>query len=112
MLDAVRRLVEDVVLPNVERWDADDVLPEEVLGRLGEVGVPGALVPARYGGRELGLAAMVDVWRTLAQGWISLTGAVNTTALATELLVRYGTEAQRTRWLPAIGAGEVWASFS
>ena len=97
MLDAVRRLVEDVVLPSVERWDREDVLPQEVLDRLGELGVPGAFAPAAYGGRELPVSAMVDVWRTLSQGWISLTGAVNTTALATELLVRYGTEEQRAR---------------
>src|SRR4051795_1658643 len=112
MTDAVRSLVADVVLPNVERWDRDDVLPAEVLEHLGRLRVPGALVPARYGGRELGVAAMVDVWRTLAQGWISLTGAVNTTALATELLVRYGTEEQRASWLPRIASGEVWSSFS
>ena len=112
MLDAVRRLVDDVVLPSVERWDREDVLPQEVLDRLGELGVPGAFVPAAYGGRELPVSAMVDVWRTLSQGWISLTGAVNTTALATELLVRYGTEEQRARWLPEIASGAVWASFS
>src|SRR3954452_5348818 len=112
MIDAVRRLVDDTVLPNLERWDREDVLPQEVLDRLGELGVPGALVPARYGGRETPVAAMVDVWRTLARGWISLTGAVNTTALATELLVRYGTEDQRERWLPEIASGAVWSSFS
>ena len=112
MLDAVRRLVEDVVRPSVERWDREDVLPQEVLDRLGELGVPGAFVPAADGGRELPVSAMVDVWRTLSQGWISLTGAVNTTALATELLVRYGTEEQRARWLPQIASGAVWASFS
>ena len=112
MLDAVRRLVDDVVLPSVERWDREDVLPQEVLDRLGELGVPGAFVPAAYGGRELPVSAMVDVWRTLSQGWISLTGAVNTTALATGLLVRYGTEEQRARWLPEIASGAVWASFS
>jgi alkylation response protein AidB-like acyl-CoA dehydrogenase len=112
MLDAVRRLVDDVVLPSVERWDREDVLPQEVLDRLGELGVPGAFVPTAYGGRELPVSAMVDVWRTLSQGWISLTGAVNTTALATGLLVRYGTEEQRARWLPGIASGAVWASFS
>ena len=112
MLDGVRRLTNDVILPNVEAWDRDDVLPQEVLDRLGELGVSGALVPARYGGREVPVADMVDVWRTLAQGWISVTGAVNTTALATELLVRYGTEEQRARWLPGIAGGEVWSSFS
>ena len=70
------------------------------------------MVPARYGGAEVPIAELVDVWRVLAQGWISLTGAVNTTALATALLIRYATEAQRARWLPEIATGEVWASFS
>lgn len=112
MRDAVARLVRDVVAPQVADWDREDVLPEPVLRRLGELGVPGALVPARYGGREVPVAELVDVWRTLAHGWISLTGAVNTTALATALLVRYGTDAQRERWLPAIATGEVWSSFS
>ena len=112
MLDAVRRLVDDVVLPSVAAWDREDVLPQDVLDRLGELGVPGAFVPAAYGGRELPVSAMVDVWRALSQGWISLTGAVNTTALATGLLVRYGTEEQRARWLPGIASGAVWASFS
>ena len=112
LLEAVRRLVRDEVAPNVEAWDREDTLPEPILERLAELGIPGALVPADYGGLELPVSEMVDVWRTLAQGWISLTGAVNTTALATALLVRYGTEEQRARWLPAIAAGEVWASFS
>lgn len=112
MLDGVRRLVDDVVLPSVEAWDRDDVLPQTVLDRLGELGVPGALVPEAYGGRAVPVGEMVDVWRTLAQGWISITGAVNTTALATELLVRYGTDAQRERWLPGIATGAVWSSFS
>lgn len=112
MIEAVRTLVRDVVAPNVEQWDREDVLPQSVLSRLGELGVSGALVPEQYGGRAVPVSAMVDVWRVLAQGWISITGAVNTTALATALLVRYGTEAQRERWLPPIATGEVWASFS
>ena len=50
MLDAVRRLVEDVVLPSVERWDREDVLPQEVLDRLGELGVPGRSSPRPMAG--------------------------------------------------------------
>ena len=112
MLERCRSFVTDDVLPRVADWDHEDILPEAALGRLGEIGVPGALVPAEYGGPGLEVAELVDVWRVLAQGWISLTGAVNTTHLGTALLLRYGTDAQRERWLPGIAAGEIWSSFS
>ena len=58
------------------------------------------------------MAELAPVWRTLSHGWISLTGAINPTGLATALLVRHGTDAQRERWLPAIARGDVLASFS
>jgi alkylation response protein AidB-like acyl-CoA dehydrogenase len=55
---------------------------------------------------------MAPVWRALSRGWISLTGAVNPTGLATTLLVRHGTEEQRAFWLPQIARGDVVAAFS
>jgi alkylation response protein AidB-like acyl-CoA dehydrogenase len=112
LADSVAAWVAEEVLPNVAAWDADDVLPDAAMGRLVELGVTGALVPAEYGGPGLGVRDLVPVWRKLSQGWISLTGAVNPSGLATALLVRHGTEAQRERWLPAIGRGEALASFS
>jgi alkylation response protein AidB-like acyl-CoA dehydrogenase len=109
---AVRRFVDDTVLPTVDAWDRADALPDAALRTLVELGLTAALVPEAYGGRGLGVTDLVPAWRTLSQGWISLTGAVNPTGLATTLLVRHGTEAQRRRWLPAIAAGDVLASFS
>ena len=109
---AVRRFVDDEVLPQVAVWDRADALPDHALDRLVELGLTAALVPERYGGGGLGVADLVPSWRALSQGWISLTGAVNPTGLATTLLVRHGTEEQRERWLPAIANGDVLASFS
>ena len=104
--------VDETVLPQVAEWDREDALPGWVLGRLVELGVTGALVPTAYGGRGYGVSDLVPTWRTLSQGWISLTGAVNPTGLATALLSRHGTEEQRKRWLPGIASGDVLASFS
>lgn len=108
----IRAFVDETVLPQVADWDREDALPGWVLGRLVELGVTGALVPAEYGGRGYGVSDLVPTWRTLSQGWISLTGAVNPTGLATTLLSRHGTEEQRKRWLPGIASGDVLASFS
>lgn len=109
---AVRRYVDETVLPQVADWDRTDDLPAAALRGLVDLGLTGAMVPARYGGRGLTVADLAPAWRTLSQGWISLTGAVNPTGLATALLLRHGTEAQRERWLPGIASGEVLASFS
>jgi alkylation response protein AidB-like acyl-CoA dehydrogenase len=109
---SVRAFVDEVVLPGVAGWDRADELPDGVLARLVGLGLTGALVPARYGGAGLGVGDLWPAWRVLSQGWISLTGAINPTNLATTLLVRHGTEAQRERWLPGIASGEVLASFS
>jgi alkylation response protein AidB-like acyl-CoA dehydrogenase len=109
---AVRRFVEETVLPEVDAWDRADDLPDAALRRLVDLGLTGALVPESHGGPGLGVADLAPAWRALSQGWISLTGAVNPTGLATALLVRHGTDAQRERWLPGIARGEVLASFS
>ena len=108
----IRTFVDETVLPQVADWDREDALPGWLLGRLVELGVTGALVPTEYGGRGYGVSDLVPTWRALSQGWISLTGAVNPTGLATTLLARHGTEEQRQRWLPGIASGDVLASFS
>ena len=112
LLEAVEAFVRDEVLPNVSRWDLEDDLPAAVLERLWATGLPGALVAPDYGGAGLPVVDLVPSWRALSRGWISLTGAVNPTGLAVALLSRFGTEAQRSRWLPGIARGEVVASFS
>jgi alkylation response protein AidB-like acyl-CoA dehydrogenase len=109
---AVRRFVDETVLPNVGEWDQADSLPDDAVDQLVGLGLTGALVPDEYGGGGLGVADLAPAWRVLSQGWISLTGAVNPTGLATALLVRHGSDAQRERWLPGIARGDVLASFS
>lgn len=109
---AVQAFVDDVVLPSVASWDRDDVLPDSVWDRLVGLGLLAALVPREHGGAGRTVASMVPVWRALSCGWISLTGAVNPTGLATTLLVAHGTPEQRDRWLPRFAAGETHAAFS
>ncbi len=112
LLAAVRWFVAEEVLPKVDVWDREDRLPDHVQRQLLDLGLAGALVPAEYGGPGYSVLDMVPIWRTLSQGWISLTGAVNPSGLATALLTRHGSEAQRQRWLPQLGAGEIVAAFS
>ena len=94
---AIRAYVDDVVLPNVAEWDAADTLPDAALDELMATGLSGALVGEEHGGLGFGVADLAPVWRILSQGWISLTGAVNPTGLASALLARNGTAEQQAR---------------
>jgi alkylation response protein AidB-like acyl-CoA dehydrogenase len=109
---AVDAFVRDEVLPNVADWDRDDAIPDHVVDTVVGLGLTGALVPREFGGPGLGTADLVPVWRSLSHGWISLTGAINPTGLATALLVRNGTPEQQRRWLPRFASGDALASFS
>jgi alkylation response protein AidB-like acyl-CoA dehydrogenase len=109
---AVERFVAETVLPEVAEWDRHDELPDSALEMVVALGLTGAMVPVEYGGPGLGVVDLVPAWRALSHGWISLTGAINPTGLATALLVRHGTPEQRRQWLPGIARGEVLASFS
>ena len=109
---AVDAFVRDEVLPNVADWDRDDAIPDHVVETVVGLGLTGALVPHEFGGPGLGTVDLVPVWRSLSHGWISLTGAINPTGLATALLVRNGTPEQQRRWLPRFASGDALASFS
>lgn len=109
---AVQAFVDETVLPGVGEWDREDVLPDAVWDRLVALGLPGAMVAPRFGGHGRTVTELVPAWRALSRGWISLTGAVNPTGLATALLSTHGTPEQQERWLPQLASGATHAAFS
>jgi alkylation response protein AidB-like acyl-CoA dehydrogenase len=48
----------------------------------------------------------------LSRGWISISGIVNTHFIGSYLLMKFGTEEQRQRYLPRMATGEIRAAFS
>jgi glutaryl-CoA dehydrogenase len=104
--DTVRAYVRDRVLPNVAEWFEEGVLPRELgpeLGKLGLLGMhldgygcPGASAVA-YGLACLELEAGDSGVRSFA----SVQGS-----LAMYAIYRWGNEAQKQQWLPAMAAGE------
>ena len=48
----------------------------------------------------------------LSRGWISISGIVNTHFIGSYLLMKFGTEEQKEKYLPKMATGELRASFS
>jgi acyl-CoA dehydrogenase len=113
ILAQVREFVRDEVIPR-EREIADaNAVPDDLRGKAAAMGLFGYAIPEQYGG--LGLDLTQDVELALELGYTSLAfrslfGTNN--GIAGQVLVGYGTDAQKERWLAAMAEGRVVASFA
>ena len=104
----VRRFVENEVLPVAERWEAEGAVPREVLRKMGTLGFLGIRYGERYGGSALDTLATVVLAEELGRssfGGFAITVLVHTD-MASPHLANAGSEAQKSRYLPAVISGE------
>jgi alkylation response protein AidB-like acyl-CoA dehydrogenase len=84
----------------------------ELWQAVGEAGFVGVNLPEEYGGGGMGISELAIVTEELAAHGCPLLLLMVSPAICGTLLARFGTPAQRERWLPAIASGQVLASFS
>ncbi|MFO0581053.1 MAG: acyl-CoA dehydrogenase family protein [Anaeromyxobacter sp.] len=109
----VREFCEAEVKPRAREWDEQCRFPREVVAKLGELGFLGLSVPEAYGGAALGALAGAVVIEEVARydGSLALTVASHN-GLGTNHILRFGSEAQKRRWLPGLASGEKLAAWA
>ncbi len=110
--EMVRQFADEQILPNAEHFDHEDEFPTEIVEQLKELGLFGVTIPEEYGGMGLDLTTYVMIVEELSRGWISISGVINTHFIGSYLLVKYGTEEQKQKYLPRMATGEIRAAFS
>ncbi|UNO38534.1 acyl-CoA dehydrogenase family protein [Streptomyces sp. MST-110588] len=93
-------------------WDQRQELPPEVRRTVAEAGLLGVAVPPEYGGSGLGAAELGEVCAHLGGVCSALRGLVTVQSMVAAALLRWGTEAQRARWLPPLARGTRIAAFA
>ena len=112
--EAVREFAEREVAPHAERIHRhDELVPEEFIAKMAELGYFGLAIPEAYGGSELGNLAMVLTTEELSRASLAAAGSLITRPeILTKALLQGGTEEQKRHWLPKIAAGEVMVGIS
>ncbi len=112
LVGTIRAWVRKDVIPNASELEHADEYPADMVAQMRAFGLFGATIPAEYGGLELDVSTYARIVEELAYGWMTLSGVLNTHMIASNLIKRFGTEDQRSRWLPRLAAGDVRAAFS
>ena len=105
---SVRAFVEKEVTPHVTEWEDAGRIPRDFWRRLGELGFLGLEFPAEYGGAGGDFLSSVVLGEEMARcrsGGVAFSVLVHTD-MSSPWLTRYGTDAQKAKYLPGIIAGE------
>src|SRR5215204_4920210 len=112
MTEMVRQFVDEQIIPNAEHYDHEDEFPEPIVEQMKELGLFGVTIPEEYGGMGLDLTTYVMIVEELSRGWISISGIINTHFIGSYLLMKYGSDEQKQKYLPRMASGEIRAAFS
>ncbi|WP_420167510.1 acyl-CoA dehydrogenase family protein [Streptomyces violaceoruber] len=97
--------------PHAVAWDQDKHFPVDVLRKAAGLGLGGVYVREDVGGSELSRTDGVLAFEALATGCPSIAGYLSIHNMVGWMVDRFGTEAQRERYLPRLCAMELLGSY-
>ncbi len=110
--EMVRQFADKEIIPHAEEYDGEDKFPEPIVEQMKELGLFGVTIPEEYGGMGLDLTTYAMIVEELSRGWISISGVVNTHFIGSYLLMKFGTDEQKQKYLPKMATGEIRGAFS
>lgn len=110
--DTVRQFMETEMRPVLRAYEREEKFPAEELRKLGELGCCGMLIPEEWGGAEMDTVSyavmLEEVARVCASTAVTL--SVTNSVVAVPIW-KFGTEAQKKKYLRRLASGEILGSF-
>ncbi len=108
LLADTRRFVRERAIPNEDRVEQEDRIPEELVADMRRLGSYGWSIPEQYGGAGLTTEELALAFMELSQASVAFRvhGATNA-GIGSEAIIQDGTEEQKRNWLPRLASGEI-----
>ena len=108
-----REFAQAEIEPNASQWDREHGFPLELFAKLAELGLMGVCVSDEYGGAGAAFLSYILILEELsrADAGVGVTVAVHTSAVTLPIL-GFGTDEQRSRFVPPLARGEVIGAFA
>jgi alkylation response protein AidB-like acyl-CoA dehydrogenase len=112
IVKTVHEFVDRQVKPVARELEHANTYPEELIDTMKEIGIFGLAIPEPYGFGAVSMPCYVRVTEELARGWMSLAGAMGGHTVVSKLLLLFGTDEQKQRYLPRMATGELRATMA
>jgi acyl-CoA dehydrogenase len=113
LIDAVRRFVEERLVPLEAQVAEEDRIPDDVVDDMRDLGLFGLTIPEAYGGLGLNTEEECRVVLELGHTSPAFRSVIGTNnGIGSQGLVMDGTEEQKNHYLPRLASGEVIGAFA
>jgi alkylation response protein AidB-like acyl-CoA dehydrogenase len=106
ILSTVRQFVAKEVIPVASSMEHRDEYPHQLVSQMKGIGLFGLNIPEVYGGSGVDTTILAMVFEEVSRGWLGLAGILATNSVMSDVIVRFGTEQQKRRFLPSLATGE------
>jgi isovaleryl-CoA dehydrogenase len=112
IVELVRDFVSRDVKPVVRELDHADTYPEKLIEQMKQLGVFGLAIPEPWGETQVSTSCYALITEELARGWMSLAGAMGGHTVVAKLILSFGTDDQKQKYLPQMATGEIRATMA
>ncbi len=110
--DTVRRWVDDTVMPVIGAHYVEGTFPSDLIPQMAELGLFGANLPEKYGCAGLNSVAYGLIMQELERGDSGIRSFASVQgALVMYPIFAFGSEEQKTSWLPQLASGAAIGCF-
>ena len=107
-----REFVDREIVPYAAEWDRTETMDRGIVGKLAEMGFLGGPLPEEYGGLGIDNVSYCCIIEELGRSDSSVRGVVSVNvALVAKTILKWGTDEQKTKWLPLVCSGERLACY-
>jgi glutaryl-CoA dehydrogenase len=109
---AMRDFVKQEITPYIEEWAQNAAFPSSIVKKFGEIGAFGPFIPAKYGGGDMDYIAYGLIMQEIERGDSGMRSTASVQgSLVMYPIYKYGSEAQREKYLPKLASGELLGCF-
>jgi alkylation response protein AidB-like acyl-CoA dehydrogenase len=102
----VRKFVEKEVIPVASELEHRNEYPHDLVRQMQAMGLFGLNIPEEHGGANVDTTTFAMVFEEISKGWLGLAGVIGSHSVMCDVLVRFGSQEQKQRFLPLLATGE------
>ena len=111
--DLAREFAEREIIPTARDNDVQERFPAETIRKMGEAGLLGGVIPVQYGGSAFDHISDALIFEEIGRGCSSVRTTMSVqVSLVEQTIFRFGSEAQKERYLPRLCRGEMLGCFA